>query len=80
MKTNYEVVKNIRTINMFAKMGLLNPCDQTGTKIKGLYGGKSFTCTYIWDVPKPFEYKGFMYREKYFSGCFYPYLVRTKIN
>ena len=74
--TNYRVVKNMNTLKAFEKRGLVIFCSDTGTKITGLYGGNSFTCYYI-DSACNFEHKGKKYREKYFSGCFYPYLVEV---
>ena len=75
-----EIVKDMRILNPLIKKGLVIPCTQTGTKITGLYSEKSFTCCYVDDVPKRFEHNGYSYYREYLSGCFYPYVVRTKIN
>ena len=76
-----EIVRSIATLKAMAKKGLIKLHNQTGTKIKGLYGGKSFTCTYIDDrgegVPFTFEFKGAHYQVKYFDGCFCPYVVQV---
>ena len=73
---NYRIVKNMNTLKAFEKRGLVTFCRDTGTKIEGLYSSKKFTCYYI-DEAKSFEHKGKKYREKYFSGCFYPYLIEV---
>lgn len=76
MEENYEIVNDIRLLKKMEKEKLIKLHFQTGTKIKGIYGGKSFTCYYIDEAPSYFEYNNQFYGEKYFDGCFYPYLVR----
>jgi hypothetical protein len=73
MNASYEVIRDMRLINKFIKLGFVKPAPETGSKITGLYGGKPFVCTYI-DEANRFEYNGRKYFEKYFDGCFYPYL------
>ena len=68
-------VRNIRTLKAMANRGLITLHPQTGTKIFGLYGGKSFTCYYVDDAPSRFIYKGATYGAKYFPGCFFPYII-----
>lgn len=74
-----EIVQSIATLNAMAKKGLIKLHNQTGTKIKGLYGGKSFTCCYIDDkcdgIPSTFMFRGAWYTIEYRSGCFCPYVV-----
>lgn len=76
-----EIVRSIATLKAKTKKGLIKLHNQTGTKIKGLYGGKSFVCTYIDDrgegVSYTFEFKGAFYQVKYFDGCFCPYVVQV---
>lgn len=74
----YEVIKNINRLKLMEKRGLIKFCNQTGTKIKALYSDESFICTYIDEAPFLFEFEGEMYGQKYFSGCFYPYVVKYK--
>ena len=69
-----EIVRDIKTLKEMQKLGFVTFCKETGTKIKGLYSNETFICCYI-DSAETFEYKGKKYTEKYFSGCFYPYLV-----
>jgi hypothetical protein len=49
--------------------------EHTGTLITGLNSDVPFMCYYVLDAPFKFEYKGKMYAEMYFDGCFYPYIV-----
>jgi len=75
---NYEkfkVVKNMNTLKAMQKMGLIEFCEQTGEKIHGLYDSHMFTCYYINEAPFTFEYKNKTFGQKYFSGCFMPYVV-----
>ena len=71
-----EIVKNLNTLKAMAKRGLVEFCDQTGFKIRGLYSRDTFTCYYVWEGKDRFEYKGQSYGIKYFDGCFYPYVVK----
>jgi hypothetical protein len=79
-----EIVKDMSTLKGMLKQNLIKFHEQTGTKIKGLYGGKSFTCYYIDDradgVPSIFTYKNRQYIVKYFSGCFCPYVCHYQPN
>ena len=72
----YEVVRNINLLKKFRDKGWVKFCRQTGMKIHGLYDRKLFTCVYVDEVPKRFTYRGDEYDEKYFDGCFYPYVIR----
>jgi hypothetical protein len=72
------IIKSMSLLKGMQKAGLIQFHEQTGTKITGLYGGKSFVCCYVWDrcegVPCTFEYKGECYELEYVSGCFMPYV------
>ena len=74
-----EVILDLRHLKKLERLGLVEFTHQTGTKITGLHGGKSFTCAYI-DGAGIFIHDGYKYRPEYFSGCFYPYLVREKLT
>ena len=74
-----EVILDLRHLKKFERKGLVVFAPDTGMKITGLYGGKPFTCTYI-DSADTFVYDGYKYHAEYFSGCFYPYLVREKLS
>ena len=76
MKT---IVNDIRTVNSLIKAGLVIPCNQTGSKISGLYSSKTFTCCYVDDHGNQgsrFEHKGVKYSVEYVDGCFNPYVFR----
>jgi len=72
---NYKIVKNLNTLKAMQKMGFVKFCDQTGEKIHGLYDRKLFTCYYVYEAEQNFTYKGKKYGQKYFSGCFMPYVI-----
>lgn len=72
----WEVVTSIPLLKKYAKQGLLVLHHQTGNKITGLYSNEKFTCCYI-ESSKSFEDDGYKYQEKYFDGCFQPYLIRA---
>ena len=81
MKIHYDdrewvVVNNISLIKKYAKLGYVTLHPQTGTKITGLCSNEKFTCYYI-DSAKSFSDDRFDYKQKYFDGCFCPYLIRT---
>jgi len=74
---NNELVQDMRVLKAMERQGLIKFCNQTGCKIEGLYTHKKFTCYYIDEAKeKLFEYKGEKYMEKYFDGCFYPYIIK----
>ena len=71
-----QVVKNMNTLKAMERKGFIKLHNQTGSKITGLYGGRSFTCYYIDEGRYSFEYKGRKYGVEFFSGCFCPYVVK----
>ena len=71
------LVKNLNTLKAMERKGLIKLHPQTGTKITGLYSSKYFTCYYVDEGISNFEYKGAKYQTKYFSGCFFPYVVKV---
>jgi hypothetical protein len=73
-----NIVKNVNTLKAMQKQGVIL-CDQTGTKITGLYSPKTFKCYYVDSAPFKFEYRGRFYGQKYFDGCFYPYVVELDV-
>lgn len=77
-----EIVRNISLLKQMKRANLIKFHPQTGTKITGLYSKDKFTCCYIDDrcegVPFEFQFMGDKYQVKYFSGCFYPYVVKVK--
>lgn len=74
----WEIVSEVPLLKSLSKQGYLKLHPQTGKKITGLYSNEKFTCYYI-DEAKTFTFNGYKYQEKYFDGCFCPYLIRTKI-
>lgn len=80
MSDQYQIVKNMALLNAMEKEKLIKFHPQTGTKIHGLYDTKLFTCFYIDEAPSKFEFRGRIFGEKYFDGCFMPYLVEYTNN
>lgn len=78
-----ETVRNLNTLKAMLKAGLITFSSQTGLKITGLYSNKYFICYYVDDYGPQgpnFIYKDCVYSLKYFSGCFYPYVVKISDN
>ena len=73
-----RTVTNMNTLKAMRKRGLVKFCGDTGSKITGLYGGRSFICYYVDGANINFTYKGGVYTQKYFDGCFFPYVVQVK--
>jgi hypothetical protein len=69
-------VKNMNTLKAMERKGLIELHRQTGSKIAGLYSNQKFTCYYVHDGLTQFQYKKQWYGIKYFSGCFFPYVVK----
>lgn len=72
-----NIVKDLRVLKAMRKQGV-KFCDQTGEKIHGLYDKRLFTCYYVDEAPSQFIYKGKKYGQKYFDGCFMPYIIELE--
>lgn len=72
----YEVIRDIKLLKQMEKKGFVKFHHQTGTKIHGLYDRNLFTCTYVDEAHPLFEFNGNFYGQKYFDGCFCPYVVK----
>lgn len=75
----YEVIRDISLLKKMEKQGFVKFHPQTGTKIHGLYDKNLFICTYVDEADPIFQYKNRVYGQKYFDGCFYPYVVEYQI-
>jgi coproporphyrinogen III oxidase-like Fe-S oxidoreductase len=71
-----DIVKNIRLLKKFGSAGLLELHEQTGTQVYVGWAQCYTKCYYIYDC-KEFQVDGFSFHEKYFDGCFMPFLVLT---
>ena len=69
-------IRNLNTLKALKNANLIKFCEQTGTKICGLYSSKLFTCYYIDDAigSSRFTFNGKNYIVKYVDGCFFPYV------
>ena len=72
----YEVVKDISLLKKMEKQGFVKFHYQTGTKIHGLYDDNLFTCVYVDEAKPLFKFNNEIYGQKYFDGCFCPYVVK----
>jgi len=72
------IVKNPSELRELKKLGIVEFTSDTLTKLKSHIGGATFTCNYVYSVIRT-ELNGYIYRELYQSGCFYPYVSKTKI-
>lgn len=73
--SNYRIVKNARLLKRLERLNLIKFHPQTLTKIRGLYSDERFICYYIDEAPYKFEFEDRIFGQKYFDGCFQPYLV-----
>jgi hypothetical protein len=73
-----NIVKDMRTLKAMQKRGFVTFCNQTGSKIHGLYSSNMFVCYYVDSAKSHFVYNGKTYTEKYFDGCFFPFVVEVE--
>ena len=71
----YNVVKNLSLLKDMQKQGFVKFHTQTGTMITGLYSDEKFQCFYVDEVDPIFIYNNKVYGQKYFDGCFCPYVI-----
>lgn len=72
-----EIVKNISTLRKLSILGVVQLHEHTGEVVKYVWGMliKAF---YV-DDAETFEVEGAgVFRAKYFSGCFCPYLIKSE--
>jgi hypothetical protein len=75
-----DIIKDIRLLKKLGKSGLLELHEQTGTQVYVSWAHSYTKCFYIFGC-SAFNVDGFSFREKYFDGCFMPFLVlETKAN
>ncbi len=72
-------VIDIRTLRKLALLGLVKLHDHTGEVVKNICG-MPVRAFYI-DEAETFEVEGAgIFRQKYFSGCFCPYLIKAELD
>lgn len=74
----YEIVKDPTLLRAMRRAGIVKFTEHTLKKIKALYSSDTHQCFYIDEAPTIFDWQGKTYGQKFFSGCFYPYLVEYK--
>ena len=75
MSNQYVIVTNSNLLKKLKRLGIIKFHPQTLTKITNLYSNKKFICYYIDEAPYEFEFEDRIFGQKYFDGCFQPYLV-----
>ncbi len=74
-----ESVKDIRTLRKLAILGVVKLHDHTGEMVRHVWG-MTVRAFYI-DDAETFEVEGAgVFRRKYFSGCFFPYLIKAQFD
>lgn len=71
-----KIVTDFRLLKSMALHGKIELHPHTGKKVKTLFGSsiRVFYINGITDNKYSFEFRGKKYREKYLSGCFYPFI------
>lgn len=76
MKTeNYRVVTNIPLLREMEKAGFVKLHHQTGKRVGLLYSSKTTVASYVYEAKNDFHFLGKHYQEKYFDGCFMPFVI-----
>ena len=74
-----ETVKDIRALRKLALLGVVKLHDHTGEIVRHVWG--MLVRAYYIDEAETFEVEGVgVFRQKYFSGCFFPYLIKAQFN
>ena len=74
-----SVVRDIRTLRKLSKMGMLTLHEQTGLLVRGFWGG--YVRAWYIETAMTFSVEGAgIFREKYFDGCFCPFLIRAEMD
>ena len=76
MKTTREPVEDLRTLKMLERAGHITLHPHTGKVVRTL-NGSAIKAWYIEDNKySVFEHKGVKYVVEYFSGSFFPYVMK----
>lgn len=74
-----SIVRDIRTLRKLSKMGVLTLHEQTGLLVRSFWGG--YIRAWYINAATVFSVENVgVFREKYFDGCFCPFLVRAEID
>jgi len=72
---NYRIVNSIPLLREMEKQGFVKLHHQTGKRVGLLYSSKTTVATYVYEAKNNFHFLGKHYQEKYFPGCFMPYVI-----
>jgi hypothetical protein len=74
-----ESVKDVSTLRKLSKLGVVKLHEHTGEIVKHVWG-MPVRASYI-DDADTFEVEGVgVFRRKFFSGCFCPYLIKAELD
>ena len=72
-----DIVRDIRTLRKLSKMGVLTLHEQTGLLVRSFWGG--FVRAWYIETASTFSVEGAgIFCQKFFDGCFCPFLLRTE--
>lgn len=73
---NNKIVRNYPLLKSMALHGKIEMHPHTGKIVKTIFGSsvRAFYVQGIKDNKNSFEFRGKKYHERYFDGCFYPYI------
>lgn len=75
MNDSYKIVTNIPLLREMEKAGFVKLHRETGKRVGLLYSPKTTVATYVYEAKDNFYFLGKHYQEKYFDGCFMPYVI-----
>lgn len=74
-----EIIKSLKFLQALEKAGHITLHKDTGKKV---WGGNMAQCRitawYVDDGEDMFTYNGRMYKLRYYSGCFYPFVIECE--
>ena len=71
----YKIATNIPLLREMEKAGFVKLHHQTGKRVGLLYSTKTTIASYVYEAQLRFVFRGKRYEEKYFDGCFMPFVV-----
>lgn len=76
----YKIVTCIPLLREMEKGGFVKLHHQTGKRVGLLYSSKTTVASYVYEAKNDFYFLGKHYQEKYFDGCFMPFVVEIIEN
>jgi hypothetical protein len=74
-----DTIKDIRTLRKLALLGVVTLHEHTGEIVRHVWG--MLVRAFYIDDADTFEIEGVgVFRHQYFSGCFFPYLIKAELD